>query len=241
MTEQVTEPLPADEATQVPAGPVRVPWATVPKVNLLPLEIVQGRRFRRTKQWLGVLVLAGILVAAAGVYLAQREVSHAREDLSAAQSQVTTRQAEAAKYSAVPAVIAQVDKATAARTDVMGQDVLWYQFLSDLQGALPAGVTQKSVTVTLTPAAQKSGAAAAPAASPLTTGGVGTLTITGDAQQYQEISAWLDALGKVNGVSSASLTNATKSQGATGISITYSITAVVTDDAFSHRYDTEGS
>jgi Tfp pilus assembly protein PilN len=239
MTEQLTEQLPDEQQPPAPTGPVRVPWATVPRVNLLPLEIVQGRRFRRTKQWLGVLVFAGVVVAAAGTYLAQREVAHERGELTVAQSQVTTLQSQAVKYSAVPAVVAQVDAASSARADVMGQDVLWYQFMSDLEGALPPGVSQDAITVTLTP---KTAASTGPAAaSPLAAGGVGTLTVTGDAEQYQEVSSWLDALAKVHGLSSPALTNATKSQDAGATTVTYSISAVVTDAAFSHRYDKEGS
>ena len=70
---------------------------------------------------------------------------------------------------------------------------------------------------------------------------MGTLTLTGDAQQYQQVSAWLDALGKVNGVSSPALTTAAKSDTSGVTAITYSISAAITDAAFSHRYDKEGS
>ena len=70
---------------------------------------------------------------------------------------------------------------------------------------------------------------------------MGTLTVTGEAQQYQQVSTWLDALSKVNGVNSPALTNATKSDTSGVSAITYSISASVTDAAFSHRYDKEGS
>ena len=245
MTEQLTEQLPEEHpASAVPAGPVTVPWATVARVNLLPLEIIQGRRLRRTKQLLLVLVFAGIVLAAAGTYLAQREVSQARDDLTVAQSRVTTLQTEAGRYSAVPAVVSQVEAAAKARADAMARDVLWYQFMNDLEGALPAGVTQDSVTVALTPAtgaAGTTGSSGATGGSPLAPGGVGTLTVSGDAGQYQEISSWLDGLAKVNGISSPSLANATKTVDAGVATVTYSISAVVTDTAFSHRYDKEGS
>ncbi len=238
MTEQLTEPLPQEQdAPAQPAGPTRVSWATVPRVNLLPVTIIEGRRLRRTKQLLGLMVFVGVLIAGAGTYLAQREVSAAKADLSTAQSQVVALQSEVSKYSAVPAVVSQVEAAQAARTEVMGQDVLWYQFMTDLAGALPAGVTQDSITVSLAPKTQTS----APGATALNPAGVGTLTISGNAQVYQEISAWLDALSKVNGVSSPALTSAAKSVDNGASVVKYSITAVVSDAAFSHRYDKEGS
>ena len=130
MTEQLTEQPPTEQDAPAPvSGPVRVSWATVPRVNLLPLEILQRRRLRRTKTLLGIMVFAGIVIAAAGVFLAQREVNNARDDLTVAQSQVTVLNADAAKYSAVPAVVAQVEAASAARTDVMSRDIPWYQFM----------------------------------------------------------------------------------------------------------------
>jgi Tfp pilus assembly protein PilN len=220
------------EKVAAPAEPTRVSWASIPRVNLLPLEIIQKRRFRRVRRMLGVMVVAAVLICTGGVFWAQRGVSSATARLTTAQSEVTSLQTQAAKYSAVPEVVAQVEAAKTARTSAMGNDVLWYQFVNDLRGALPAGVAQEAVTVVLT---QSAGSAVA--ANPLSPAGIGTLSITGSADQYQQISAWLDALTKITGVSAPTLINATKSQDGTGSSVTYSISAVLTEAALSHRYD----
>jgi Tfp pilus assembly protein PilN len=240
MTEQLMEETAED--LELASGPIPVSWATVPRVNLLPVAIVQGRRFKRTQRMLGLIVLTGVVAAGAGVFVAQRDVSTANDELSAAQSQVSVLTTQAAKYAAVPTVLAKVQAAQKARTSVMGTDVLWYRFLSDLDGALPAGVTQDSVTLTLSQASGSTTTPAATGAGPLTVSGLGILTVTGEAPEYPAISAWLDSLDAVTGVASPSLTSATKSDSSSGgTTIKYSVTAVITEAALSHRYDKEGS
>jgi len=222
--DQVGTEAPAETA---PPAPLRIAWAPVPKVNLLPIEILESRRFRRTQGLLAAAVLVVAVLAGAGTFLAQRSVSDANDELITAQSRVTQLQAEQAKYAAVPKVVGEVEAATAARTLAMGSDVLWYQYLNDIDGARPAGVELNSLTLGLATAAS-----AGTVASPLATSGIGAIAMNGAAGEYDEVSSWLEAINKITGFSSSSLLSAAKADGSVG----WSLNAVIDSNALSARY-----
>jgi hypothetical protein len=232
MTEQLTDE-PVTETLPVEAGPIRVSWASVPRVNLLPIEIIEARRFRQTKIMLAATVLGAVLVASAGVLWAQQGVNAANDELAASEFRVTSLQREQTRYAAVPLVAAQLDAANAARTRAMGADVLWYRYLNDVRDAQPANVKLDSLTLTLTSAATGVGA------DVLTAPGIGTIQTAGTAAQYSQVSAWLEALNKLNGTSSSALSNAAKAADAADPTkaVTFAVGAVITSDALSHRYD----
>jgi Tfp pilus assembly protein PilN len=234
MTEQLTEK--PGEATAEPAapGPTRVAWAMVPRVNLLPVEIMEGRQFRRTKVLLGAGVLSTLLIAGAGMLWAQQDVADANDQLSVAQAKVTALNAQKARYAEVPKVLAELDAARTARTLAMGSDVLWYRYLNDLDGARPTGVVLSAFTLTLV----KTDAVASPPSDPLSSHGVGTLAVSGSAATYQQVASWLEALDKISGLSSSFLSNVTK---VSDLRVTFGSGAVINSDAFSHRYDKKGS
>jgi Tfp pilus assembly protein PilN len=233
MTEQLTEELVEIAAPPEPAGPVRIPWALVPRVNLLPVEILEGRRFRRTQLGLGVAILGTVLVAGGATYLAQRSVSDANHQLASSQARVSSLQIEQKRYAAVPEVIAEVDAANKARTLALGTDVLWYRYLNNLDGARPSGVQLTGFTVTLSAAPTTSTAVAS--ANPLSPTGLGSITFSGTAKQYSDISAWLEALNKITGLSAAALASAAADEAGH----TFSSSAVVDSDALSGRYEKE--
>jgi|tagenome__1003787_1003787.scaffolds.fasta_scaffold20824272_2 hypothetical protein len=232
MTEQLTE-TPGDTTAEPAApSPTRVAWAMVPRVNLLPMEIIESRQFRRTKVFLGAGVLSALLIAGAGVLWAQQDVAAANDELVLSQAKVATLNVEKVKYAEVPKVLAEVDAAKSARAQALAADVLWYRYLNDLQGAQPDGVTLTGMTLTLS----STNGTANPPADPLTSHSIGTLSAGGTAEKYQQVASWLEAMEKITGVSSASLGNATKADG----SITFGSAAVFTTDALSHRYDKKG-
>jgi Tfp pilus assembly protein PilN len=230
MAEMITEELSRIEAPPV-LEPIRIPWATVPRVNLLPVEILEGRRFRRTQILLGAAIVGTLLVGAGGTYWAQRSVSDAKSQLLSSQATVADLQTEQNRYAAVPQVVAQVDAAHTARTLALGRDVLWYRYLNDLDGARPSGVELTSFTITMSNAP----AIAVASGNPLSPTGLGSITVTGTAKRYSDISAWLEAVNKITGLSAASLASAVAD--VTGH--TFSTSAVVDSDALSGRYEKE--
>lgn len=227
LAEESTGTAPAPDPG--PPAPIRIAWAPVPKVNLLPIEILEARRFQRTQLVLVAAVLAVLLLAGTGTYLARRDVADANDQLAVSQARVSKLQAEQAKYAAVPLVITQVEAATTARTLAMGSDVLWYRYLNDVDGARPVGVELSALGLTLTATS-----AAATSADPLASVGVGTVTMDGTADQYSQVADWLDAVTEITGFSSTTLTSAAKD--ATSGIVTFTLTAVVDSDALSARY-----
>jgi len=225
MTEQLTaEHTEVEKRSPVP---VRVAWASVPRVNLLPIEILEGRRFHRTQAVLGSAILITALVAAGITFWAQQGVNDANKSLHTSQAKVSALQAEQAKYAMVPKVIAEVNAANTAQTLAMGGDILWYRYLNDLDGIRPTGLELTGITVTPATAASS-----APSSNPLVPTGLGTITITGTATRYDEVSTWLEQLTKVAGFSAATLTSAAQTDG----TLTFTSGAVVDLGALSGRY-----
>lgn len=242
MTEQVAEreAVTVSDARTVHSGapaPIRISWAPVPRVNLLPNEIVERRQFRQVQIMLSIAVGVVLLVVVAGTVLAQRAVGDANRQLDVAQAAVEKLQAQTTKYAEVPRVIAQVEAARAARAQAMAGDVLWYRYLNDLNGAQPSGVTMNSITISVNATAGAASAAQAPGADALTPAGVGTVKVDGSAHEYRQISSWLESLDTITGLSVSSLTQAA-AEGADGDEkVTFSSGAVIDNAALSHRYD----
>lgn len=232
----------AEAPTEILAPAPRTAWATVPKVNLLPPEIFEVRRFRRVRQGLGVAILAVVAGAALATYWAQTEVDAARTDLDTAQSEVTTLQREQVKYAEAPRTIAQVEAAETARATAMTNDVLWHRFLSNVASVTPDGVDIQSMNVALAAAtaAQPGQPAAAATAAPLTPVGIGSVTAEGEATSYGRVASWLDSVVRANGLDSSTLTTATlkdASGTAEDSPVTFGSGAIVTPKLLSHRYD----
>jgi len=223
-TEQVADPG--------PPSMIRVAWAPVPKVNLLPIEILENRRFRRTQVILAAAVVGVLMLAGAGTYVAQRSVSEANDGLEGSQARVTALQAQQARYAAVPLAIAQVEAAKDARAAALGTDVLWYRFLNDLDDARPAGVEFTSMTLTV-PVGTGAVPVAGSSSNPLTLAGVGAIAIDGATNKYGKVADWMEALDKVNGVAAPALGSASRTED----DVTFSTSAVINSDALSGRYD----
>jgi Tfp pilus assembly protein PilN len=217
----------------------RVDWAPVPKVNLLPPEIVEGRRLARLKKVLGGGLLVVVAACAGGVAWAEAGVSAAQADLDAAHARGTLLQQEQARYAQVPRILGLIDDAAAARERAMTDDVLWYGFLSDLSLTTPKGVSLQSLEMTL-----DDGNSSATTSDPLTPAGLGHITFSGKAQHFPDVAAWLEAVATLHGLDGSTLQTATRgttggaSGGATGDDgITFTSTIQVTSKALTHRYD----
>jgi Tfp pilus assembly protein PilN len=209
----------------------RVDWAPVPKVNLLPAEIVQARRLAALKRVLAGGVVAVALLCAGGTAWAQAGASAAQDELDAVQARGATLRAEQARYAAVPKLLDLIQSAGAARERAMRQDVLWYGILSDLAVTTPKGVTLNGLQV----------AVDKPAATtdPLVPAGLGTLTFTGSAQRFPDVAAWLDAVARIHGLDGSALQSATRAEagGAVSGAVDFTTTITVTSKALTHRYD----
>lgn len=208
--------------------------ATLPRVNLLPPEIAQARRFRKVQAGLGAGVLAAVGVAAALFLLASAQVSEAQGELDAAQSRNATLQAKANAFAEVPLVYAQVEAAQAQLGQAMGQEVRWSYFLNDLSLRTPKKVWLTSMTVAQT---SDSPVAAAPAApGGLMQPGIGTVTFAGKGYVHNDVAAWLDALAKQKGLTQPYFTSSALEPIGTEPSVSFTSQATITEEALSGRF-----
>jgi Tfp pilus assembly protein PilN len=218
----------------------RVDWAPVPKVNLLPPEIVEGRRLARLKKMLGGGLLVVVAACGGAAVWAQAGVSSAQADLDAAHANGAVLQTEQAKYVQVPRILGLIDDAAAVRERAMADDVLWYGLLSDLSLTTPKGISLQSLEVTV-----DDGAPSATGTDPLTPSGLGHVTFTGTAEHFPDVAAWLEAVASLHGLDGSTLQTASRGPAGGGTSggtaggngITFTSTVQVTGKALTHRYD----
>jgi Tfp pilus assembly protein PilN len=206
----------------------------MPRVNLLPPEIMQARRLRRLKAGLaGGLVV--VVAAVGGAYVTQVNAKNAaQDDLTQAQARGAALQAEQAKYADVPRTMAAIDQAESMRQTAMANDIEWYRTLTNFSVTLPSDVWLTTLNLQVgTPGAAAGQAAGA---TPLT-GGVGVVTAAGSAMDHPDVATWLDVLGRQPGLSDAYFSSSKQKEVGSKTIVDFSSTATVTDEALSHRYD----
>jgi Tfp pilus assembly protein PilN len=216
---------------------------TLPRVNLLPPEIEEQRRFKRVQAGLG----AGVVVALGAVALlflaANGQVADAQDQVDAEQARKTTLQTEAAKYDEVPDVYAAVEAGEAELSLAMAKEIRWSYFLNDLSLSTPNKVwlTQMTAIEKVDGAA----AAAAPvtgAATAFGTAGIGTVTFTGKGSTHNDVAAWLKSLNGRPGLADPYFTKSAKELIGTEDAVSFDSQVVVTEDLLSGRYtDKAGS
>jgi Tfp pilus assembly protein PilN len=227
------------EGVEAPAVS-RVEWAPVARVNLLPKEIGERRRFRRVQQGLALVVVLTVCGAGAAVWWSQRQVSNAQTELETVQARTADLQKQRDSFAEVPRVTAQVNAAEVARETAMKNDVPWYRYMTDLKAAAPADVSFTSFTFNVPGSAATAAAAQAAAADPLApTNGVGAVTLDGISGEYPDIARWMLSLDEVAGLDVSTLANAQTKEDRSAVVFSSGIT--VTDQALSHRYDRKAS
>jgi hypothetical protein len=220
-------------------GGIRVDWAPVPKVNLLPHEILDARRFRRVQRFLVGGVLGTVGLAGLGLVWGLHGVSVAQAELDASRARTAQLHTEEAKYADVPRLLAQVDQAKSARSQALGNDVLWYRFFDDLASATPSTISLTNVSVAMEAAA----GAASGSADPLTPAGLGTVTFSGSGDHFPDVATWLESVATINGLDGSTLQSATRAAGESSTQgpVTFSSKVVIDESALSHRFDGKAS
>lgn len=234
MTAQPQEQqAPMDQAP----GVTRVEWAPVPRVNLLPPEVLDARRFKSVQWRLALVVVLVAAIGAGAVVWSQSQVTVARQELAGTRARTGELQVQEARYADVPRTLAAVAAAKTARERALGRDVLWYRFLNDVALATPATVSLTTMTVALNAGG---GAQPTTGADPLAPAGIGTVTVSGTATTYPAVSAWMESIVGVTGLKGVTLQSATRTASSTSEAsppVTFTAQLVVTQDALSHRYD----
>jgi Tfp pilus assembly protein PilN len=210
---------------------------TLPQVNLLPPEIEQERRFRRTQFVLGATVVASLGVVGVLFLAATSQVSSAQGDLADSKRQTTKLEARAAEYSQVPLVYAQVEAARAQLELAMGKEIRWSFYLNDLSLKIPNRMWLDQMTV-MTAATGAAAVATAPTgtAGSYIESGIGTVSFEGQALEHNNVAAWLDMLAKQKGYKQAYFTEATKQEVDKVLVVKFKSQVTITEDALSKRY-----
>jgi Tfp pilus assembly protein PilN len=207
---------------------------SLPRVNLLPPEIAESRRFRRIQMGLGGAVLGAVGIVALLYVAASSSVSSAQSNVDSANARHTSLQAETAKYGDVTAVYARAAAAQAMLTQAMGEEVRYSQFLNDLSLTVPESVWLKSVTFTQT-AAGAPGAAAA-TTTVLAKPGIGTVSFTGVGFKHDDVAVWLESLASQKGYADPYFSTSTEALLGTRKTVNFTSTATLTSAAYSGRY-----
>jgi Tfp pilus assembly protein PilN len=200
---------------------------SLPRVNLLPPEIEERKRFRRVQVGLGGAVAGAVGLVVLGLVAATGSVSAANEELSAATAENARLTAETAKYADVQAVYAQSAAAQAMLTEAMGQEVRYSRFLSDLGLSVPEHVWITSLSYQQAPVDPAVGA---------TEPGVAKLTVSGKGFSHEDVALWLESLAGQSTYTNPYFSTSTEGLIGTRKVVDFTSTATLTPDALSGRY-----
>jgi Tfp pilus assembly protein PilN len=196
-----------------PATPITLPVPTgfrVARVNLLPPEIQDARRLRRTQGMLAGGLVAVVALLGAGYAYEVHDRHGAERELADVQAQSMRLQNEQAKYADVPKTVAAIDAAELARETAMADDVEWARTLTDFSLSLPPRVRFTSLKLTVGQAAGTTGPTG-------TTGATGTTGgATGSASGSASGAGSGAATGSAGGATTGAAGSATTSPGSIG-------------------------
>lgn len=214
----------------------------IPRVNLLPPEIEEQRRFRRTQYVLASTVVGTVALVGGLFVLASAEASNAEDQLVESQATNAELQGEEATYAAVPLTYAAVDAKETQLETAMGQEIRWSFLLNDLSTRISENVWVETVTVTqnvdtaATAAVGTVPAGPADPAAAYTDPGLGQIVFSGKARAHNDVATWLEALAGKQGYSQPYFTSSTLEQiGAKDVSH-YEAQVKLTPEALSERY-----
>jgi hypothetical protein len=200
--------------------------------ELLPVEIIEARRTRRVRRVVVVAVAGFAAFLAVWYGIAVVETSAATDDLSRAQDNVQTLTRQQRNYTELVTVQADSARVGAQLKELLADDLQWSKLLSSLQAAAPKGITITGVT-----AALETGDSAAKAQTGLpsttTNKSIGALTTTGKGADKTVIAAYVDALGKVNGVGNPLLGDVTQQEDGLAFSVRMDITTAALGGRYS--------
>jgi hypothetical protein len=202
--------------------------------NLLPDEIVAGRRARRARAVVLVALLVVVALLGGWFLYANHRVGLADDDLNGVTTEATMLQQSQTRYQDVVDVQTQTQTIAKQLTTLLGNDLPWATLLNTVRDTgTSSGVTVQGLVGSLNAAAGSPATAMLPNASGVTT--IGTITITGTGPDKPSIAQYVDALGQLRTVASPYLTTASQSSGG----FTFSISVDITSQARCGRFTTK--
>ena len=206
-------------------SPQRVSRVLTISARLLPEEIVAGRRARRTRTWVLVVLLL-VLAGLVGWYvLADRDLRAANDELAAVTGDVTELQRRQNDFAPVVDVQSETTTITKQLGTLLADDLPWATLTDTLRDTgARAGVTVSGMSGTLTDAGTGApGAVSLPSASGSAT--IGTVTVTGTAPDKPSVAKYVDSLSTLTIVANPYLTSVAEADGEVQFALTVDITA----------------
>lgn len=164
----------------------------MPRVNLLPPEIVVRRRLRTVRFASGGAVAVAIVAVAALAVVAAGGVGPAQQDVDSANAQQASLQQQAGGFGDVTSTYAKADQLDQLLATASEGEMHWSSYLNALARTTPKNVWLTKVSVAPTTA----GAATVTGASPLQ-----TVSFDGVALSHNDVAHWLDVLAQQRGYS----------------------------------------
>lgn len=230
MTATTLPPAPAPGS----ASPAQTNRFVSIRANLLPTEVADKRRLRQLKRRSGLALVALIVLLAGWYVMAVLQTTSARSDLTSAQHRNRSLLAQEQQYG--PVVTAQAASAAirAQLSQLMVGDVNWKTMLAALRQTAGAGVQLTGVTASIQPTTTAAGTSGGGLGVFNQTGkqAVGTLTLSGSAQDKNTVAAFVDRLTKVRGLAAAFPASVSGDKG----TATFTVDVIITSDAFGGRY-----
>lgn len=209
--------------------------ATVVRVNLLPPEIAEKARLRRSQ--VGMVLTGLAAVAVVGVLYVQQSAQVASAEQAkadAVKAQVALRD-DLRGLQHVRDVYAKVDAANATVAAEMKYEVRWSTYLHDLTMRIPEKVwlTKMSASVS---AAGAEGATPAAATGAVLPSGLGTVQYEGKAMAWLDVASWLESLAKQKGYADPYFTDSNKVKVGGKKVIEFKSRVTLSESALSNRY-----
>ena len=207
-------------------------WSSMPGwdvvADMTPPELINLR-------WLGVLrrrIAAGlaVVVVLCAVAYGYAFVQNGKADdaASAAEFETGNLSRAASSYAGITQIETTVDSIRSQVATLMADDVDVANLIGKVRAALPNTMSIENLSVTLAPIGNPSTGLDATGRTE-----VGALTISGSGQNLNDLPAYVDALSRVPGIVNVLPTS---NEVAAGVA-QFSVTASLTDQIYSHRYD----
>jgi len=223
-----------------PAGDLRL---SAIRANLMPDEVIIARRTEvlRRQVMLALAIVLGLIIAWYVVAWWQTHTSNS--DLSDANHRSVALTNQQHQYGDLVSAQNEIATIDSQLKRLMVGDIQWRPMLATLRSAAPSGIALTNIVSTITSGAASAaggrGSALTDPISVLNRSGkqaVGTLAITGTANDQKSIATYVDNLARVKGLTAPYPASVATATGATSGQLNFTVNVIVTTDALGGRY-----
>jgi hypothetical protein len=213
--------------TRTKAGPAPA-LAISPRASLMPPELGERRKKVAMRRNLRIMVVAALVVAIGGSGAGFYYSTSAQQQLAAAQAETQSLSTQQQSHNDIKATLSGIDTGRAAVKVGGSTDIDWQDYITQLQGKLPSGVTLSDFAV------QTSGVTITfpQSTTPLEGPRIATLNFSATTSQLPSIPTWIEGLSSLPGFVDATPGTLSQDSGVYTASVTMHIDA----DAYSHRF-----